>query len=523
MDYNQQLKDLVRRRPELKHSMGSLDSRAHKFVTRQQYWVNKGYTEKKAFDKTEEEMAENLQEVKTHAGMQLAIGSSGSIKSFYDHYQAVAEYEGRLKVKRLEKDLSKYKRVLSGISVFDNNQYINDWENLNATVENNYNEEVGADDFSVKARKLVKIHHEKVNKYDGLSGLSENPVLFSAQDAYNALKSANTKLAEDLTKLGVKFDNPSTPDLSQIKDAALRESLKNNKLISLIFQNTFDTPPVPLEPIKETKGPDAVPGELLAPPLKYDSENPYKQIYGRLPKSQYESQEDRIERLKRIWNTNQLKSRDATEQISIQQKAVEALRNVRIKVDQILVSNNKEAVFPPNREISKKDLLLTHKFDIEKINIFLNTDLSRLVDNERERMELYEIENMVTEKEVVEDVEPGRIYDGMRSDLNVIKDEEDEYDYEFIDEEKEERDETEDEEELGLGEGNENKETEEGKKYGNTLATKRREVLDLESIGFNTINEIEYEAGFDDDQGYDINFSSGKYPADANSKASDDE
>ena len=504
--------------------MGSLDSRAHKFVMRQQHWVNKGYTEKKAFEKTEEEMAENLQEVKTHAGMQLAIGSSGSIKSFYDHYQAVAEYEGRLKVKRLEKDLSKYERTLSGVSVFDNTQYINDWENLNATVVNSFNHNDPTSDFTVKARRLAKIHHEKVNKFDGLSGLSENPVLFSAKDAYEALKSANTKLAEDLTQLGANFEDPSNPDLSSIKDDSLRESLQNSKLVSLIFQNTFDSPPVPLEPIEETQGPEPAAGDLAAPPLKYDSENPYKQIYGRLHKSQYESQEDRIERLKRIWNTNQQKSRDVQDQILVQQKAVEALRSVRIKVDQILVSKNKDPVFPPNNEISRKDLLLTHKFDIEKMNIFLNTDIDRLTENDREKMELHEIDHMVSEKAVAEDVEPGRLYDGLRSDMNMIKDEEDEYDYEFIDEEKDTKNlnilEDSDSEK---GEGKEVQKEGEEKVYGNTLLNRKREVLDLNSLNFTSIDEIEYEAGLEDDeQGYDINFTPTSFSKDE-SKASDDE
>lgn len=36
------------------------------------------------------------------------IRNSTSVRRFLDYYQEVAEYEGRLKVKRLENDLPKY-------------------------------------------------------------------------------------------------------------------------------------------------------------------------------------------------------------------------------------------------------------------------------------------------------------------------------------------------------------------------------------------------------------------------------
>lgn len=366
-------KELIRKRPEFKDSLASSDNKAHKFILRVQHWANKGYTEKVAIDKAEEEMAKNLQEIKTHSGMQLAIGSSGSIRNFYDHYQAVAEYEGRLKVKRLDHDLADYQRSLSGVSIFDGKEYINDWSNFRGSVKTPFSKNEKLDNLQ-KIQNLVKVHEDKVNKYDGLSGLSDNVMMYSATDAYKEIQSASRKLAKALKSLGVKMQDSKSIDVSKVKNPELRESLKNNKLVGLIFKNAFENKPVALEKIPETKGPKPPKGPLEPRPIIYRSENPYEQVYSRIPKNLYESQEDRINRLKRIWNNNQKRGWTQGDQIEIQSRAVEALRSVRLKVDQLLVSNKKPPVFPPNSEISQEDLLLTHKFDIKKISKYLDKD-----------------------------------------------------------------------------------------------------------------------------------------------------
>jgi hypothetical protein len=403
--YTRLLSTLLKRRPELKGFLGTHKDRAHTFLTRQLHHMRKGYTEDVAFSKTEEEQAKNLAEVRSHSAMQYAIGTSTAARSFMNYYQQVAEYEGRLKVKRIVKDLPKYLRSSKEFDIFQGREYINQWENLTVGVASS---ELRKNDtqktFIAKAEHLVEVHKEKANKFDGLQGLSDSMILWSARDAYRHLKKHSGQILSELEEMGVKLKENGELDESAVKSEDLREALKKNPVLPVIFQNAFPEKYPDEELPKEVDG-EVRPGDLSPPEIKWTSENPYKQVYGRLQPSQVESQEERIERLKRLWH-NARKKNTAEEQFKLQQEAVKALRSVRMKVDQLLVDDNKPAVFSVHASYSKEELLLTHRLDVERMSRFLAADPAKLAETEAEKREYEEVLKMTRQETIVEGTEP---------------------------------------------------------------------------------------------------------------------
>lgn len=427
-DYTRLLKKLNKRRPETRDSLGKPNSFAHKFLTRQLHWMRNGHTEESAFNKTEEELAQNLVEARQNAALLYEVGSSTSMKSFMDYYQQVAEYEGRLKVKKLVKDLPKFLRSSKEIDLFKEYQHINDWEHLTsniASAEETKTEPQRA--FIEKAKTLVDYHDEKANKYDGLAGLSDNMIMWSARDAYRHLKRTSKELLKNLENSGVTLDINGDLDVSKIKSKDLQEALKKNPMIKMIFQSSINESKEEDPKPEETDGPYTS-GPLNAPNINWESENPYKQVYGHLKPTQIESQEERIERLKRLWHHSR-KSKSEEEQFNLQQDAVKALRSVRMKIDQVLVSEGKSPIFPKNEEYSKKDLLLTHRLDIDRMGKFLSANPSKLFETEQDKQEYEEIKRMVDQNTIVEETEPVAYDSSKGSWRSATKDEDEEEDH----------------------------------------------------------------------------------------------
>ena len=396
--------NLMNKRPEIKKDLDTPTSKAHKFVLRQLRWIDKGYTEEVAFTKTEEELAENFAEARSHSAMLYEIGTSTNIRSFLSYYQQVAEYEGRLKVKQIVKDLPKYLRSTKEFDIFSENPEINEWEKL--TISYGANKESGnasKKSFITKVKTLEEHHSEKANKYDGLHGLSDSLILWSARDAYRHLKKTNTDLLQDLEKIGVKLNQNDEIDVSSVENKDLQKAIKLNPMVKNIFKQNYSES-YERETVEEVQEAE-VDGDIKAKEIEWQTQNPYKQIYGRLDPHQIESQHARIERLKRLWHQSR-KNNNESDQFKLQQEAVKALRSVRMKVDQIMVSEKCEPIFSKNKAYTKEEMLSLHRLDIERMGRFLATDKEKVLDIDRDKIEYEEIVSLVKQKTIVEDLEP---------------------------------------------------------------------------------------------------------------------
>ncbi|OMJ81812.1 hypothetical protein SteCoe_17632 [Stentor coeruleus] len=429
-DYSRLLRKLNKRRPETRDALGKPNSFSHKFLTRQLYWMRNGHTEESAFNKTEEELAKNLVEARQNAALLYEVGSSTSMKSFMDYYGQVAEYEGRLKVKKLIKDLPKFLRGSKEMNIFNEYQHINEWEHLTNNIASS--EETKTEPkktFLEKAKTLINYHDEKASKYDGLQGLSDDLIIWTARDAYRHIKKFSKKLLSKLETSGVSLDANGELDVSKIKNKNLQDAIKKNPMIKMIFYDSFKDQyeNENEDNLQETEG-SYVPGPLSEPTIKWKSEDPYKQIYGRLKPTEIESQDERIERLKRLWHHSR-KSKTEEDQFALQKEAVKALRLVRMKVDQVLVSEGKSSIFPKNMEYSRKELLLTHRLDIDRMGKFLSANPDNIFETEQDKQEYEEIKLMIEQKTIVEDTEPVAYDSSKGSWRSTTKDEDEDEDH----------------------------------------------------------------------------------------------
>jgi hypothetical protein len=84
---------------------------ATRFVVRQKYFMNEGYTEAKAFELVEKEMSQSLQEEKYERGIIEGLATSNRARSLLSFYEQAAEFEARQKVGRLNRDLPDFIRA----------------------------------------------------------------------------------------------------------------------------------------------------------------------------------------------------------------------------------------------------------------------------------------------------------------------------------------------------------------------------------------------------------------------------
>ena len=83
---------------------------AVQFVRKQRDLIRKGYTENAAFRKVEEEMGNEFKREKEEARILKGLAHNNRARSYFAYAQQLAEYEGRMKVERLDRDLSKFVR-----------------------------------------------------------------------------------------------------------------------------------------------------------------------------------------------------------------------------------------------------------------------------------------------------------------------------------------------------------------------------------------------------------------------------
>jgi hypothetical protein len=83
---------------------------SEKFISRQKKYMKDGFSEDKAFQVVEQELAEDLQKEKFERSLFEGLAISNRSRSLMSYYEQEAEYEARQKLKQLQTTLPQYKR-----------------------------------------------------------------------------------------------------------------------------------------------------------------------------------------------------------------------------------------------------------------------------------------------------------------------------------------------------------------------------------------------------------------------------
>lgn len=150
----------------------------------------------------------------------------------------------------------------------------------------------------------------------------------------------------------------------------------------------------------------------------------------------WESNEDREERLKRIWidlkRKNALggiEARNVEEQDEISTKIVELCRKIRYKLDQELTRHNIEPLFKENyRAYDKEEFLLDADMEFFKIKKLLEKNPKQLKEDPVMGIDYLKIINLIRRKKLVEDTsdhfKPADQVDNTFFDIDMLDQEE---------------------------------------------------------------------------------------------------
>lgn len=88
----------------------TMQNNAGKFISRQKKYMHEGFTELRAFEMVERELADVLQTERYERSLFEGLATSNRSRSLLSYYEQEAEYESRQKVKRMERELPQFKR-----------------------------------------------------------------------------------------------------------------------------------------------------------------------------------------------------------------------------------------------------------------------------------------------------------------------------------------------------------------------------------------------------------------------------
>jgi len=254
----------------------------------------------------------------------------------------------------------------------------------------------------------LQYHNEKAFKLDGLSGLTDEMIMWNARDAYRILRRGSRALYRLLNDLDVKLDSKGELDLSNVENPSLQHALKNNPAAKLVLASQGEFSEKYIEEEEEEEEPVSTDGpEPLGKPILWDSPNPYNRNYSSVDPSNFETKEQRMTRLRRLWEQTKKQKRDPPEQLELQQKAVEKLRMVRKKIDQRLIQIGKEPVSEYHKtEYTQEEFLSDKDFDIGRMTKYLSLSKEEVVETLTDKYEYEEINRITTPKIIVENTVP---------------------------------------------------------------------------------------------------------------------
>lgn len=232
------------------------------FLYRQDKFIKEGFSEEKAFELAEKEMAEVLQKEKYERSLFEGLATSNRSRSLMSVYEQKAEYESRQKISQMTRELGQFKRYQADIeerydAILKEKQAEPEFD---AEVEHEAKE--GAKKlrkyepvtyrtadmsnpegdnsksvqklFSARSEKLIDYFHSFSEIKDGISNLNDRDIILKAKETPQKLKDSFNTLIKKLEKYEIKLNPQGHIDYTKIKDKnALTWINRNEKLVTI--------------------------------------------------------------------------------------------------------------------------------------------------------------------------------------------------------------------------------------------------------------------------------------------------
>lgn len=164
---------------------------------------------------------------------------TNGFRSLLDVYQQKAEYESRLKVSRMERDLA--------IKDFIENNEIPDFDrhvkivNKPTDPKKRESEAEAFDQFFSRSRHLLDMYYKNAYMKDQLESLTDKELLSTIRETPTKIKKQANEILSLLEKNDVTVNEDGTLDFSRCKSEIVRKKLENNPMVQYaLMQRDLD-------------------------------------------------------------------------------------------------------------------------------------------------------------------------------------------------------------------------------------------------------------------------------------------
>jgi len=427
--------------------------------------VAEGYTEEQALDFIEGKYRHKIEEKKRNLQVTQQLAINNKVRSLYDVYTQKAEYESRLKVQRIKRDidfknlfenedLPEFKRNIKIVNQSDNQD-----DDLRAQEEKKVDIDKELKEFITRSKNVLDKFYERAFIADKLGGLEDTELLHRIKDTPKNTKNFVKATLAVLDKHGVHL-NPETGDvdLSMVKSKRVADKLANDPLVKYAllqredqynfphlknqkvladelrrevfslrkyeriqkeeFQNQEKKEDVSSAIDKsigftyedtgniEKQQDEAKINELDEESVKYGST--YRvDVQGKM----IESREDRSLRLEERWLRERLAGLSALEQEDEESRnsmdrltsLIEKIRRIKLKVDQSAVQAGAKLFFDEHRNLGPNHLLM-EDVPLERLESFKKLPREHRQMVLKDELEFDRIKTIVKRKEITEDL-----------------------------------------------------------------------------------------------------------------------
>lgn len=179
---------------------------------------------------------EYIEEKKANLRIVNNLKVTNGFRSLLDVYQQKAEYESRLKVQRMERDLE-LKDFLQNNEMPDYERYVRVVNQDKGEDSKRETEKEMFSEFFSRSKNLLDMYYKDVYNRDQLESLTDKELIYSIKETPTKIKKQANKIFTLLEANNIKVDEEGNMDFSECKNEKVRLRLQNNPLVKYAIMN----------------------------------------------------------------------------------------------------------------------------------------------------------------------------------------------------------------------------------------------------------------------------------------------
>ena len=427
--------------------------------------INKGYTEEEALNMIEDKYRDKIEEKKKNLQVTQTLAINNKVRSQFDIYSQKTEYEARLKVQRIKRDVD-FKNLFENddIPEFTRNiKIVNQSDNYDEDQKKQEEDKVDVDkelrEFIGRSKHMLDKFYERAYITDKLGGLQSKELVHRIKDTPGNTKKFLKQTLNILDKHGVHLNQETGEvDLSLVKSKRIAQKISENPLVKYALLQREDQYSFP-----HLKNQKVIADELRREVFslrkyertqkeEYEKQEKKEDVSSAIDKTigftyedtgntQYqaenksdteldhenlkygaeyrldqkgtmvESREDRSLKLEERWLRERLAGQSALEQEdedsrnSIERLTglIDKIRRVKLKIDQSAMKAGALMFFDEHRVLGPQHMLL-EDVPLERLDSFRKLPREHRQMILKDELEFERIKKIVKRKEIVEDL-----------------------------------------------------------------------------------------------------------------------